>query len=72
MKGQKGFIQVQLHRGTGQSNMFMNIAVCESIEDLRNALARPEFREFAQVYPEGTTVYRHVCQKMAVSNMCLA
>lgn len=44
MKDQKEFIQVQIYKGTGQRSIRMNIAVCESLEYLRNALARPEFR----------------------------
>jgi hypothetical protein len=36
--------------------MLTDIPLWESIEDLRNALARPEFREVAEVYPKGTVV----------------
>lgn len=48
----------------GHRNMLTAILLWEFIEYLRNALARPEFWEVAQVYPKGTVFHRHICWKM--------
>src|ERR1700730_8325553 len=44
-KAQPGFISTQLHRGIAGSNVFLNYAIWESVEDFRRAFAQPEIRE---------------------------
>ena len=43
-KRQPGYISAQLHRGTGGSCVFLNVAVWESVDLFRQAFASPEFR----------------------------
>jgi heme-degrading monooxygenase HmoA len=50
-KHQPGFISAQLHRGIGESPVFLNYAVWESVDAFRAAFGRPEFRNRLAQYP---------------------
>ena len=44
MKEQPGYISTQLHKAIGNSGMFMNYAIWDSVEDFRTAFSNPEFQ----------------------------
>jgi heme-degrading monooxygenase HmoA len=72
MKTSPGFISTQLHRGTANSQLLVNIAVWESTEALSRALANPGFREKAGRFPDGIVTYPHIFEKIAVEGVCVA
>ncbi|MER5785575.1 antibiotic biosynthesis monooxygenase family protein [Streptomyces mobaraensis] len=72
MKAQPGFISTQLHRGTGGSRLWLNIAVWESTEALHAAFSRPEFQRARAAYPDGITASPHIYTKVAVEGICVA
>ncbi|NDL56896.1 antibiotic biosynthesis monooxygenase family protein [Phytoactinopolyspora mesophila] len=71
MKAQPGYISAQLHKGTGDSQLLANIAVWESTEHLVKAFSDPEFQAKHDGWPEGTVIYPHLFEKVAVSGICL-
>jgi heme-degrading monooxygenase HmoA len=72
MKGSRGCIETQMHRGTAGSKLMINVAVWESTEALFAAFSTPEFQAAAAKYPEGIVAYPHVFQKIAVEGVCVA
>ncbi|HEY1472501.1 MAG TPA: antibiotic biosynthesis monooxygenase family protein [Pseudolabrys sp.] len=72
MKQQPGFISTQLHRGIGESAMFLNYAVWESVEHFRRAFSHPDFRARLAAYPESTVASPHLFARMSVPNLCAA
>jgi len=72
MKRQPGFISTQLHRGTGGSTTFVNVAVWESAAALGQAFRSPEFQQRAARYPASTVAAPHVFKKVGVSGICVA
>ena len=59
-KQQPGCISAQLHRGIGESPVFLNYAVWESVEAFRTAFGRPEFRSrLARVQPANNFLAIH-------------
>ncbi|WP_166354887.1 antibiotic biosynthesis monooxygenase family protein [Phytoactinopolyspora limicola] len=72
MKAQPGFISTQLHQGTADSQMMVNVAVWESTEALFKAFSNPEFQQKSAKYPDGIIAYPHVYQKVAVAGVCTA
>jgi len=72
MKQQPGFISTQLHRAVGDSHVFMNYAVWESVEHFRNAFTNPEFQAALAAYPDSAIISPHLFQKIAVTNLCMA
>jgi heme-degrading monooxygenase HmoA len=72
MKKQPGFISAQLHRAIGDSHLFMNYAVWESVDHFRQAFTHPEFRSHIADYPSSAVVSPHLFQKLAVPNICAA
>jgi heme-degrading monooxygenase HmoA len=72
MKKQSGFISAQLHRAIGDSHLFMNYAVWESVDHFRQAFTHPEFRSHIADYPSSAVVSPHLFQKLAVPNICAA
>jgi heme-degrading monooxygenase HmoA len=71
MKRQPGFISAQLHRGIGESCVFLNYAVWESSEHFRRAFTHPEFRSHLREYPPSTVVSPHLFQKLAIPGICV-
>ncbi len=71
-KRQPGFISAQLHKGVGDSRVFVNYAVWESTAALRQAFNNPEFRATTNAYPPGVVYAPHVFQKIAVPGICVA
>jgi heme-degrading monooxygenase HmoA len=72
MKRQPGFISTQLHRAIGESCVFMNYAVWESIDRFREAFTRPEFQNALARYPDSAVIQPHLFQRMRVPNLCVA
>jgi heme-degrading monooxygenase HmoA len=72
MKAQPGFISAQLHHGIGDSRVLTNVAVWESLTDLRNAFNSAEFQETLPLYPDGSLSYPVLERKKAVAGVCTA
>jgi len=72
MKAQPGFISTQLHQGTADSQVMVNVAVWESSEALFRAFSDPEFQKASSKYPEGIVAYPHVFEKVAIEGLCVA
>ncbi|WP_298822156.1 antibiotic biosynthesis monooxygenase family protein [uncultured Roseibium sp.] len=72
MKKQPGYISTQLHKAVGESGMYFNYAVWDSVEDFRNAFANPEFQQALSHYPSSAVSAPHLFEKIAVPNCCTA
>ena len=72
MKRQPGFISAQLHRGIAGSCVFVNYAVWESPEHLKQAYNNPEFQSLTTQYPSSVTASPHLFRKVAVPGICLS
>lgn len=72
MKSQPGFIATQLHQGSADSTVFVNIAVWESTAALFAAFTKPEFQASVAEYPDGILTYPHIFEKVAVDGVCVA
>lgn len=66
-KRQPGYISAQLHRGIGGSGVFLNVAVWESVEHYKRALA-----DFHTNAPEHVVASPHLFRKVAVPDVCIA
>jgi quinol monooxygenase YgiN len=72
MKASPGFISTQLHRGTADSQILVNVAVWESTAALVAAFSSPAFQESIGNYPEGVVAYPHIFERVAVDGVCVA
>ncbi|MDG4859725.1 antibiotic biosynthesis monooxygenase [Streptomyces sp. T-3] len=72
MKAQPGFISTQMHRGTADSQLLVNVGVWESSAALAKAHANPEFRQLTSKLPDGVIARPHIFQKVAVEGVCVA
>lgn len=70
MKKQPGYISTQLHKGVGESCVFLNYAVWESVQHFKAAFTNPEFRNSLSAYPSSAIAQPHLFTKIAVSNLC--
>jgi quinol monooxygenase YgiN len=71
-KKKPGFISAQLHRGIGGSGVFINYAVWESVEHLKQALSDPAFGSALVRYPDSVVASPHLFRKVAVPGICVA
>jgi heme-degrading monooxygenase HmoA len=71
MKRQPGFIWTQLHRAIGESGVFLNYAVWESLDAFRNAFGQPEFRSRLGQYPGTAVASPCLFEKVAVPGICV-
>ena len=71
MKQKPGFISTQLHRGTAGSSVFLNHAVWESVEAVRNAFSYPQFEATFARYTDSTVASPHLSQKLAGPDICV-
>jgi heme-degrading monooxygenase HmoA len=71
MRLQPGFISTQLHRGVGESGVFVNYAVWESATAFARAFAQPDFQAGLTRYPETAVAEPHLFKKIAVPGICL-
>lgn len=72
MKAQPGFISTQMHRGTANSQLLVNIGIWESSEALARAHANPDFQESTKKLPDGVIAHPHIFKKVAVEGVCVA
>ena len=72
MKNQPGYISTQLHKAIGDSCMYLNYAVWDSVADFRNAFSSPEFQNALSHYPSSAVTAPHLFEKISVSNCCTA
>lgn len=72
MKKQPGYISTQLHKAVGDSSMYLNYAVWDSVEDFRTAFSNPEFQKALSHYPSSAVSAPHLFEKTAVPNCCTA
>ncbi|WP_327310777.1 antibiotic biosynthesis monooxygenase family protein [Streptomyces sp. NBC_01243] len=66
MKAQPGFISLQMHKGTADSRLLMNVAVWESAEALATAFGSPEFQRMAAEFPDDIVSYPHIFEQIDV------
>jgi quinol monooxygenase YgiN len=74
-KQQPGFISAQLHKGIGQSSVFINYAVWESMEHYKQAINKmlftPESPSPLLKYDDDSLVISpHLFKKIAVPGIC--
>ena len=72
MKKQPGYISTQMHQAIGDSSMYLNYAIWDSVEDFRTAFANPEFKQALSHYPSSAVTAPHLFEKIAVANCCTA
>ena len=72
MKQQPGYISTQLHRAVGESRMYLNYAIWDSVADFRTAFSNPEFKQALGHYPSSAVTAPHLFEKIAVPNCCTA
>ena len=70
MKLQPGYISTQLHRAVGESCVFMNYAVWESVAHFKAAFSHPDFRAALAAYPSSVVASPHLFERVAVPNLC--
>ena len=70
MKQQPGYISTQLHRAVGESCVFLNYAVWESVAHFKAAFGHPDFRAALGAYPSSVVASPHLFEKIAVPNLC--
>ncbi|CAG6390644.1 antibiotic biosynthesis monooxygenase [Streptomyces cocklensis] len=66
MMAQPGFVTLQLHKGTADSRLVMNVAVWESTEALAAALGSPEFHRMVAEFPDDIESYPHIFEQIDV------
>ena len=74
-KQQPGFISAQLHKGIGQSSVFINYAVWESMEHYKQAINKMLFTHESQSpllkYDDDSLIISpHLFKKVAVPGIC--
>lgn len=72
MRAQPGCISAQMHRGVGDSSVFVNYAVWESAAALDLARSKPQFRALVEQFPPGMIASPLLVQKIAVPGVCVA
>jgi len=72
MSKQTGYISMQLYGGIGESGVYLNCSVWESVESLKRAFERPEFQETLNNYPKSAVATPHIFEKMAIPGCCVA
>jgi quinol monooxygenase YgiN len=71
-KRQPGYISTQLHRGIGESGIFINYAVWESVTHFKKAVTNViDPQDPVSAFPPNTTVSPHLFKKIAVSGLCV-
>ncbi|HJT84700.1 MAG TPA: antibiotic biosynthesis monooxygenase family protein [Nitrososphaeraceae archaeon] len=74
-KQQPGFISAQLHKGIGNSSVFINYAVWKSLEDYKKAINKLLFSSDLQspllkYGDESLVISPHLFKKVAVPGIC--
>jgi quinol monooxygenase YgiN len=72
-KEQTGFISAQLHRGIGESTVFINYAVWESLKLFKEAVENvmtPDPQSNLDKYPKSLMISPHLFKKVSVPGIC--
>ena len=72
-KDQSGFVSAQLHKVVGNSTVFVNYAIWESLEHYKNAVEKvigSDFQSALSKYPQSLIVSPHLFKKVAVPRIC--
>lgn len=72
-KEQTGFISAQLHKGIGESTVFINYAVWESLKHFKNAVDNvigPDPQSTLGKYPKSLMISPHLFKKVSVPGIC--
>ena len=72
-KNQSGFISAQLHQGIGNSTVFINYAVWESLKHFKNAVHNvmgPDPQSRLSQYPKSLLFSPHLFKKVAIAGIC--
>jgi quinol monooxygenase YgiN len=64
MEAQPGFVSLQLHKGTADSRLLLNVAAWESTEALATAFGSPEFQRMAADFPDDIVSYPHIFEQI--------
>lgn len=72
IKKQPGYIGTQPHKAVGESSMYLNYAIWDSVADFRAAFSSLEFQNALSHYPSSATTAPHLFEKIAVPNCCTA
>ena len=72
MKRQPGYISTQLHRAIGDSCVYLNYAVWESVAHFKAAFTHPDFVHALGAYPSSAVAQPHLFSRIAVPNLCAA
>lgn len=72
MKKQPGYISTQMHKAVGESGLYLNYAVWDTVADFRAAFSNPEFEKALSHYPSSAIAAPHLFEKIAVPNCCTA
>ena len=70
-KAQPGYISAQLHKGIGDSRLFLNYAVFENTKAFAATNDRPEFGPLRKIYPDSATAHPHLLRRLAISHVCV-
>ena len=70
-KSQPGFISAQLHKGIGNSGVFINYTIWESTTQFRKAVEKSGFQTFISNYPSSTIISPHIFKKVHVPGICV-
>lgn len=68
MKQQPGYISTQMHKAIGESSLYLNYAIWDSVADFRTAFSNPEFENALSHYPSSAVTAPHLFEKIAVPN----
>jgi heme-degrading monooxygenase HmoA len=70
MQQQPGHVSTQLHRGIAGSTTFVNVAVWDSVEAIRDARTGKKSEATLVAYPESLAASPHIFTKVAVPGVC--
>lgn len=70
-KRQPGYVSAQLHRGVGDSSMWLNYEVFESAKVFGATTKQPEFGPLRGGYPDSATAHPNLFRRVAIPGICV-
>lgn len=70
-KSQPGYISAQLHKGIGDSRLFLNYAIFENTASFAATNGQPEFGPLRKVYPDSATAHPHLLRRLSIPGICV-
>jgi quinol monooxygenase YgiN len=70
-RAQPGYISAQLHHGIGNSRMWLNYAVFETVADFAATNDQPQFKPLRGIYPDSATAHPHLFRCVAIPGICV-